>query len=91
MRGSNGECRMLVFNIRNIDVLDGDGDPAENCFFRYVNLTKAGWTHVRVDLSKDLSKYGNASQEDVQGLYLLMLPFSRAKTIYVDEVMLERR
>ncbi len=81
---------ILIFNIGNVDVLDGDGNPAEDCFFRYVNVTKPGWMHVRVELSKTLSKFGNASQEDVRGLHLLMLPFSRPKTIFVDEVMLER-
>lgn len=82
---------LLVFNIKNVDVLDGDGDPAENCFFRYVTLNKVGWQRIRIDLTKDLSKYGNARLEDVQGLHLLMLPFSREKTIYVDDVVLEKK
>lgn len=82
---------LVVFRIGAIDVLDSDGDPEQNCFFRYVNVTKKGWQHVRVDLDKDLSKYGNAKRERVRGLHLLMLPFSKTKTIYVDDVMLEKR
>ena len=60
------------------------------CFYRHETLNKKGWRHIRIDLIKEMPKHHNLSWSDVTGLALLTVPPSKAKTIYIDGVRLER-
>ena len=60
------------------------------CFYRHETLNKNGWKHIRIDLIKEMPKHHNLSWSDVTGFALLTVPPSKAKTIYIDGVRLER-
>lgn len=60
-------------------------------FFKHIMLDKKGWYDLRVDLWKDLSSYSSPERADIQEFALMLVPPTQSKTIYIDEVKLEKK
>ena len=45
---------------------------------------------LHIDLHKELSTLTSPNKEEVEGISLMMIPPSKPKTIYIDDVKLER-
>lgn len=79
-----------------------DEDPAQGgfanplavlkarCHYKHLTVEKQGWNHYRVDLWKELSNHSGAQRSEIRGLHMLIIPPSKADTVYIDEVKLER-
>ena len=59
-------------------------------FFKHITLTKPGWQDLRFDLRRDFSTLTNPTREEIQGVGIMMIPPSKPKTIYVDDVKFEK-
>ncbi len=85
----------VFFSTGHNPAAEPGGNPMDilrtRCFFHHLNVNKMGWTEFRIDLWKQLSTHSGASRSDIEGLSLLMIPPSRPKTIYIDEVKLEKK
>ncbi|MEM7262978.1 MAG: hypothetical protein AAF488_13380 [Planctomycetota bacterium] len=60
-------------------------------FYKHVMLEKPGWHHLRFDLLKDFASYTTPKMEEVQTLAILVIPPQTPKTIYIDDVKLEKK
>jgi hypothetical protein len=60
------------------------------CFLHHITVEKPGWKHVRVDLTKEITKNNSVDWGQVTGVALLVIPPSHPKTIYIDGLRLER-
>jgi len=60
------------------------------CFLHHITVEKEGWQHVRIDLSKEVTKNNAISWDDVTGVALMVIPPSHPKTIFLDGLRLER-
>lgn len=73
----------------------GAGDPTRilqtRCFFQHLTINETGWHDLRIDLWKEIQTNSTPTKEEVQGLSLLIVPPSRPKTIYIDDIRLERK
>lgn len=60
------------------------------CFLHHITVDKPGWQHVRVDLTKDITKNNSIEWSEITGVSLMVIPPSHPKTIYLDGLRLER-
>ncbi|MFN0059272.1 MAG: hypothetical protein ACKVX7_12525 [Planctomycetota bacterium] len=60
------------------------------CFFHHLTINKPGWHNLRIDLTKDLATHSNPTRDEIEGLNLLVIPPGQPKTIYIDDVKLEK-
>lgn len=61
-----------------------------NCYYHHLTINKPGWRRVRIDLRKDLSSTQKPELAEMQRLSLIIIPPSKPKTIYIDDVKLEK-
>ena len=81
---------LLFFNGSDSRVLQQGSHLPKNSFYMKINTSKVGWKHYRFDLEKDLAKEGAPSFADVHALELMVFGHSQKKTIYIDDVRLEK-
>ncbi|MGE4602299.1 MAG: hypothetical protein AAEJ65_05300 [Planctomycetota bacterium] len=60
-----------------------------DCYYHHLTIKKKGWTHLRIDLVKELSKNESISWSDLQSLYLFTVPPSHPKRLTIDALKLE--
>ncbi|MCI0651172.1 MAG: hypothetical protein L0Z55_04755 [Planctomycetes bacterium] len=81
----------VFFDVGNLEqVLRSQEILKARGFFYHITINRPGWTEIRVDLDKELSTYSNATRDEIQGINLLMIPPSKPKTIFIDDVRLEK-
>ena len=84
----------IFFDVGNLDELREMRDPTRllrtRGFFFHLTVNRVGWTDFQVDLRKQLQTYSNPTREEIEGLNLLMVPPSKPKKIYIDDVRLEK-
>ncbi|MEM7166116.1 MAG: hypothetical protein AAF581_11665 [Planctomycetota bacterium] len=61
------------------------------CFFYHMTVNKQGWLDVRIDLRKQAQTLSAATWQDVTHMAMLVIPPSKPKTIYIDNVRLEKK
>jgi len=60
------------------------------CFLHHITVEKEGWQHIRIDLTKEITKNNSIEWREITGVALLVIPPSHPKTIYLDGLRLER-
>ena len=87
----------LFFRTKNDPVTTGEANRnpmailKTRCFFHHLTVTEEGWVDYRIDLWKELATHSGATRKEIEGVGLLIIPPSRQKTIYIDDVRLEKK
>lgn len=90
----NADFGKFTLYFGNADALAA-ADPTNilrtKSFFHHLTVNKEGWLDLRLDLRRQAQTLSAAQWSDVTELVLLVIPPSKPKTIFIDDVRLEKK
>lgn len=61
------------------------------CFFHHITVNEEGWIDLQIDLTKEVQTLVGTQWDEIDRIAMLMIPPSKPKSIYLDEIKLEKR
>ena len=86
-----GKFTILVDGAEGNQPWQGMNPLKSNVFFHHLTVNKPGWSHYQIDLVKGLSTHSSPQLQEMTNISLLIIPPSKPKVIYIDDVKLEKR
>ena len=86
-----GKFTILVDGAEGAQPWQGMNPLKSNVFFHHLTINKVGWMDIHIDLGKQLSTNSSPLLQEMTNISLLIIPPSKPKVIYVDDVKLEKR